>query len=208
MDSSTTKISINKQSPQKNQEQLTSANNIANSSIAKEINQSPGKEDRTSKLNLLNSSKVEENNHCLNKGKNSEENKQGQNNNIGQQTSSRMVLNSAMTEDNPSHANCNYQQQGIGVQPMIIQNQILPYNHMIVTPLKFLPGYIQCPFCKHYGMTSTKTSFSVANLMCCVCCGPLCWALFQLARSKDFNCTDADHFCGSCGKKVYSYESC
>jgi hypothetical protein len=105
--------------------------------------------------------------------------------------------------------------------PIIIQQPVLIHNQAIVTGeiammeafLKSKPGFVKCPFCHHQGITSTKTSFSFLNFLCC-CCNclfttvPICWIGLQICRNKDFNCTDADHFCSHCGNKLYTYQSC
>lgn len=74
--------------------------------------------------------------------------------------------------------------------------------------LKSSPKHISCPFCKKQGMTKVEQSCSVAAGVLCTVGLFLLPMCIQLCRRKDLNCTDADHYCISCGNKLASYKTC
>lgn len=74
--------------------------------------------------------------------------------------------------------------------------------------LKSQPKYVCCPYCNKQGMTKINQSCSLTTGVFCVLGAFVFTVLVQLCRGKDLNCTDAEHYCISCGNKLASYKSC
>jgi hypothetical protein len=97
-------------------------------------------------------------------------------------------------------------QQPIVSQPVITVNQVSPVN--LEGALRSQPAFVVCPYCRQGSVTRVETQCSILNCCCCFCTGLIPWLCFQACRSKDINCTDAQHFCTACGAKIYSYQAC
>jgi hypothetical protein len=93
------------------------------------------------------------------------------------------------------------------IQPVIAVNQVVPSVNLEGV-LRSKPAFIVCPYCRMGGITRVDTQFSKLNCCCCFCAGLGSWIIFQICRGKDINCTDANHFCVSCGAKLYAYQAC
>lgn len=95
-------------------------------------------------------------------------------------------------------------------QPIVINSQ-QPQNVIInvnTNLYRTKSVFVTCPNCKVSGNTRVETSCSVSNTLCYICFDPLIWLIFQLVRSKDINCCNATHYCGSCGGFMATYNAC
>lgn len=74
--------------------------------------------------------------------------------------------------------------------------------------LKSNGQFVNCPYCRHQGVTRVNQQMACENLLCCICFGGVPWLLFQAVRSKDINCYNTDHFCARCGNLLSTYKAC
>ena len=94
------------------------------------------------------------------------------------------------------------------VQPVIAVNQVNMPTVNLEGCLKSSSAFVVCPYCRQGGVTRVETQCSILNFCCCFCTGLIPWLIFQAIRSKDINCSDANHFCMSCGAKIHTYQAC
>ncbi len=95
--------------------------------------------------------------------------------------------------------------------PTLSNNQIAILQNdfnFIHTALRSHPQFIQCPMWSYAGITKAEKSYSIPNLLCCLCFGVVGWLGAQAVRGKDINCLDAEHFCNRCGHRLGSYQAC
>jgi hypothetical protein len=139
-------------------------------------------------------------------------------NNTYQPPTSYYNLNSIPPVQNPpsnlemTYPNLNTQTDvQIQPQPIICNNQCMIIQselNIISTALRSNPQYIKCPFCNYAGITKSTKSYSIPNLLCCLCFGVAGWLGVQVLRGKDINCTDAEHSCMKCGHVLGNYQAC
>ncbi len=55
--------------------------------------------------------------------------------------------------------------------------------------------------------TSVTNNCNIINLVCCILFTN-CWFVHQACKTKDINCYDATHVCGTCGKTKGTYTAC
>ncbi|EHK42070.1 hypothetical protein TRIATDRAFT_84172 [Trichoderma atroviride IMI 206040] len=111
----------------------------------------------------------------------------------------QMTLNTANTSPKPA------QSQSTGIvtkQPSMVQN-MKPENYVVKPEnLGESPDYIDCPYCKSRQKTEVRhqstSQTSLAAAVCCLCCGILPVFIPFVCNW----CSDLDHHCESCKKRV------
>lgn len=118
----------------------------------------------------------------------------------------------------------NYNPNSYGQQPQRIiiisnnipaqPNQVKPVTNQVRINVNYsamcktTSVRIYCPYCNKYSQSVVEKTFSCVNCMCCCWFGVLPWLIWQLARDKELNCSDATHRCGACGNVIYRYTAC
>jgi hypothetical protein len=137
-------------------------------------------------------------------------------------------INENLIEENQNQVNLNNiqpQNENNKTNPLT-NNQLLPIvfednNKNIYIDTKYFKInsiLIKCPYCSQIINTKTVKSFKKKDLFCmallfCVCLNIYCTAIGFIgfkgikSKCKDFFCFDVQHFCPSCEKLIYSYES-
>ncbi len=67
--------------------------------------------------------------------------------------------------------------------------------------------FAQCPKCKTQGPTNTSQACNILNCVFACFCGGY-WSCYTAYKTKDYNCTNTVHKCGSCGEVVGEYNAC
>jgi hypothetical protein len=67
---------------------------------------------------------------------------------------------------------------------------------------------LNCPYCKKYINTEVKATQNIGNTIFCILSLSVPWCIVKCCQRKDFNCTDAEHKCPSCGNKLANYTAC
>lgn len=90
---------------------------------------------------------------------------------------------------------------------VVVTNQV---NAIVISIDEFKSSSIStvCPQCKVQINTNPKTNFSMTNYCLYYCLGPIVWIIYQAVKNKDYNCTDAQHYCPNCKYLIATYTAC
>lgn len=67
--------------------------------------------------------------------------------------------------------------------------------------------FSHCTSCKKEGPTNTSQACNILNCVFACFCGGY-WSCYTAYKTKDYNCTNTVHKCGSCGVVVGEYNAC
>lgn len=66
--------------------------------------------------------------------------------------------------------------------------------------------FYKCQYCMYEGPTYVNQSCNVLSVGFFLISHTL-WCAVDALKTRDFNCTDATHYCSSCGRVLYYYKA-